>query len=86
MADESHGFRLVRTVTDDDEDEADSGSGYDMVLEEGDSFKLGDGTWKSFDSSVVKVSKKGKATAVGEGTATLTSSSGKKLVIKVEEE
>ena len=58
---------------------------YDVILEEGDSYRLPSGDWQSSDSSVVKVSKNGKAVAKGEGTAVLTSSSGKKFVIKVEE-
>ena len=63
-----------------------SADDYDIVLEEGDSFKLGKGTWKSSNSSVIKISKNGKALVVGEGIATLTSNTGKKLVIKVGEE
>lgn len=62
------------------------GSSYAIVLEPGSSIRLGSGTWKSSDSSVIKVSKKGKATAVGEGLVTLTSSEGMKLVVKVEED
>ena len=60
--------------------------GCDFGLEPGDSIKLLSGTWKSSNTSVIVISKKGKATAVGEGTATLTSSTGQKLVIKVEED
>lgn len=66
--------------------ESEDGSSYAIVMEEGDSIRLGSGTWKSSDTSVIKVSKKGKATAVGEGLVTLTSSEGMQLVVKVEEE
>ncbi len=81
------GIRLVRTVTDsgDDEDfDEDDGSAYDFVFELGDSMKLS-GTWTSSNPAVIVISKKGKATAVGEGTATLTSSAGKVVKIKVED-
>ena len=58
----------------------------DFGLDVGEYINLLSGTWQSSDPSVIKINKKGRATAVGEGTATLTSSSGKKLVIKVVEE
>ena len=58
----------------------------DFILDEGMYVRLPGGTWTSSDTSVIKVYKNGKALAIGTGTATLTSSSGKKLVIKVEED
>ena len=59
---------------------------WDLCVEPGFSLKLPSGTWTSSDTSVIKVYKNGKALTLGAGTATLISSSGKKLVIKVEEE
>ena len=59
---------------------------WDLCVEPGFTLKLPSGTWTSSDTSVIKVYKNGKALTLGAGTATLISSSGKKLVIKVEEE
>ncbi|MBQ9539640.1 MAG: C-type lectin domain-containing protein [Treponema sp.] len=61
-------------------------SDYAILMEKGDSIRLGSGSWKSSDTSIIKISKKGKATAIGEGMVTLASSAGMKLVIKVVEE
>lgn len=63
-----------------------SGSSYDFGLDEGDHINLPSGDWQSSDSSIVKVSKNGKAVAKGEGIAVLTSSTGRQLIIKVEGE
>ncbi len=85
------GFRVVRSLSGGNSVSTSAGqsASFDFILEEGSSIKLitSDGaTWTSSNSSVVRINKKGKAMAVSEGTVTLTSSTGKTLRVRVEEE
>ena len=74
------GVRLVCTLSTIVEDD----SAYDLVLEEGEIFKLDKGKWTTTNARVVSV-KNNKATAEREGVATLSSSNGQKLKVKVTE-
>lgn len=77
---EDVGIRLVCTIITEVEDD----SAYNLVLEEGESTKLGKGTWLSTNPAVVSV-KKNTASAEGAGVATLSSDKGERITVKVTE-